>query len=370
MPHIPIEDNFADVVAKAQRGYGISDVELATRAEITPETLSAVKAGEANLPVLRRLARHLKLSPDALEVLAKKEAYPLVPIFPRGFAMFNTPCDDMTVNNYLVWDPKSREAAIIDTGADVCDLLDLVATQKLRVKCILLTHTHDDHVAALPRLVEATRAEVWSGEREPMDFPGARTFAENAYFHLGVIAIKALSTWGHSPGQTTFYVQGLSWPLALCGDSLFSSSVGGSPTHFRDQIKNTRARIFSLPKDTVIGPGHGPLTTLAHERKYNPFFAPDRFERPASAAGADPAADAASTPAKPAHAVALPKKARAGKAGRPDVTQAKPAAPAKPGKPRPPARSGRSAGAEKPSKSAKPGRDGQRAFKSRRNRST
>jgi glyoxylase-like metal-dependent hydrolase (beta-lactamase superfamily II) len=304
--------------------------------------------------LLRRVARHLKLSPDALETLAKKEAYPKAPIFPRGFAMFNTVHEDMTVNNYLVWDSKSREAAVIDTGADVENLLDFVASERLRVKCILLTHTHDDHIAALPRLAQATGAEVWSSEREPVDYPGARTFAANAYFHLGVVAIKALSTWGHSPGQTTFYVQGLSWPLALCGDSLFSASVGGSPTHFIDQLKTTRARIFSLPKDTVIGPGHGPLTTLAHERKYNPFFAPDRFQVPAgTVAISTPKPDAfastadsdAPTSTRPARAVALPKKPKAGKAGRTDIHQTK------------------------PSKSAKPGRDGRSAFKNRRNRS-
>ncbi len=360
MPLIPIEDHFNDVIAKAQRGYRISDAELAERSAITVDELAALKSGEPRLGALRRVARHLKLSPDALETLAKKEAYPKAPIFPRGFAMFNTVHEDMTVNNYVVWDSKSREAAVIDTGADAEDLLDFVASERLRVKCILLTHTHDDHIAALPRLAQATGAEVWSSESEPVDYPGARTFAANAYFHLGVVAIKALSTWGHSPGQTTFYVQGLSWPLALCGDSLFSASVGGSPTHLVDQIKNTRARIFSLPKDTVIGPGHGPLTTLAHERKYNPFFAPDRFQIPAGSApaatnnstpaSADSAASDAPAPAsgRPAKAVALPKKPKAGKAGRTDIHQAKPA---------------------KPAKSAKPGRDGRAAFKNRRNRS-
>lgn len=291
MPLIPIEDNFNDVIAKAQRGYGISDAELAARAEITPEDLAAVKAGEPRLAVVRRVARHLQLSPDALEILAKKEAYPRAPVFPRGFAMFNTPHEDMTVNNYLVWDNKTREAAVVDTGADAAELLDLVSTNRLRVKQILLTHAHDDHVAALPAIVAATGAEVWLHEREPADLPDARRFSDNAYFHLGVIAVKCLPTWGHSPGQTTFYVQGLSWPLALCGDSLFSASVGGSPTHFREQVKNTRARIFSLPKDTVIGPGHGPLTTLAHERKYNPFFAPERLAPPPAAADTAPAGE-------------------------------------------------------------------------------
>ena len=341
MPLIPIEDNFSDVIAKAQRGYAITDEELITRAAISAADLDALRKGEPRLPILRRLARHLKLSPDALETLAKKEAYPRAPVFPRGFAMFNTFHEGMSVNNYLVWDPKTREAAVIDTGADAEDLLGFVRVEKLRVKHILLTHTHEDHIAALPRLATATGASVWSSEREPIDLPGAQFFAENAYFHLGVIAIKCLATSGHSPGLTTFYVQGLAWPLALCGDALFSASVGGTPTHFREQIKNTRARIFSLPKDTVIGPGHGPLTTLAHERKYNPFFAPDRFERPAPESGLS-GEDA--TPATPARPVALPRAPKAGKAGRTPASSAR------------------------PRKSAKPGRDGQKSFKSRRSR--
>ncbi len=321
MPLIPIEDHFNDVIAKAQRGYGISDPDLAARAEVAAEDLTAVKAGEVRLPVIRRLARHLQLSPDALEILAKKEAYPRAPIFPRGFAMFNTRHGDMTVNNYLVWDNKTRDAAVIDTGADASGLLEIVTANRLRVKQILLTHTHEDHVAELARIVAATKAEVWSHEREPVDFPGARTFSDYAYFHLGVIAIKCLPTWGHSPGQTTFYVQGLSWPLALCGDSLFSASVGGSPTHFVEQVKNTRARIFSLPKDTVIGPGHGPLTTLAHERKYNPFFAPDRLAPPAAATPAGDAEAAPVTKTKPQTRApgkaASPRRSAGGKPGGP-----------------------------------------------------
>lgn len=273
MPLIPIEDTFADVITKAQRGHGITPDELAVRADISLHELQALQAGKLNIACLRRVARHLQLDPDAIEKLALNAVYPRAPHIPRGFALFNTQADEMTVNNYLVWDAKTREAAIIDTGTEPTDLLDLVAAERLRVKSIFLTHTHSDHIAALAPLAAATGATVWASEREPVDFPDARVFAENAYFHIGTIAIKALSTWGHSPGQTTFYVQGLSYPLALCGDSLFSCSIGGSPTHFREQVKNTRARIFSLPKDTVIGPGHGPLTTLAFERVNNPFFA-------------------------------------------------------------------------------------------------
>src|SRR6185436_17643359 len=102
MARIPLEDNFDDVINKAQRGLKISDADLAQRAEVTPEDLAAVKSGKALDAVIRRVARHLRLSADALEALAHKRWYPEQPVFPRGFAMFNTPYEDMTVNSYLV----------------------------------------------------------------------------------------------------------------------------------------------------------------------------------------------------------------------------------------------------------------------------
>lgn len=279
MPLIPLEDTFVDVITKAQNGWRLSDTELIERAGIPADDLAALRAGQVRLGALRRLARHLRLSPDALEALATKPAYPQAPSFARGLAMFNTRFGEMTVNNYLVWDPKSRDAAIVDTGTDPEGVLALARAERLRIKAILLTHAHRDHIAGLDTLLDGSGAEAWIHENEPFDHPSVRRFNDQAYFHLGVIAIKCLPTWGHSPGQTTFYVQGLARPLALCGDALFSCSAGGSATHFEEQIKNTRARIFSLPRQTVIGPGHGPLTTLAHERVHNPFFAPDRVQR-------------------------------------------------------------------------------------------
>ncbi|MDP3070253.1 MAG: MBL fold metallo-hydrolase [Opitutaceae bacterium] len=273
MPRIPLEDNFNDVINKAQRGLKISDEELSKLSEVSPEDLTAAKAGSPNYGVIRRLARHLRLSPDALEVLAKKRWYPKQPVFPRSFAAFNTPHEDMTVNSYLIWDPRDRSAAAFDTGANCEEMLSLISAEKLNLHYIFLTHTHPDHIAALPQLAAATKAQVWSSELEPVDFPGARTFKENAHFHLGSLAIKTLLTSGHSPGQTTFYVTGLSWPLAIVGDSIFASSMGSSPTHHSEQWRNDREKILVLPRDTVLACGHGPLTTVAQERENNPFFA-------------------------------------------------------------------------------------------------
>lgn len=273
MPRIPLEDNFNDVINKAQRGLAVSDEDLAKRAEVTLADLAAVKAGKPIDAVVRRVARHLRLSPNALETLAHKHWYPEQPIFPRGFAAFNTPYEDMTVNSYLVWDTRDRVAAAFDTGATSQAMLDLIRAEDLKLRYIFLTHTHEDHVADLPRLARETGAEVWASELEPAPLEGAKVFKENAHFHVGTLAIKTLLTNGHSPGMTSFFVTGLSWPLAVVGDAIFASSMGGSPTHFREQLQNNQRKLLTLPRDTVFACGHGPLTTLAQEKEHNPFFA-------------------------------------------------------------------------------------------------
>lgn len=273
MARIPLEDNFNDVINKAQRGWKISDEELAQRAEVSLEDLAAVKGGKPLDAVIRRIARHLKLSPVALETLAHKRWYPQLPDFPKGFAAFNTPYEDMTVNSYLIWDPRVRLAAAFDTGANCEAMLDLIHAEGLTLRYIFVTHTHPDHIADLPRLAAETKAEVWASELEPVDYAGAKTFKENAHFHVGTLAIKTLYTFGHSPGMTTFFVTGLSWPIAVVGDSLFASSMGGSATHFADQYRNNREKILTLPRDTVLACGHGPLTTLSQEKQSNPFLA-------------------------------------------------------------------------------------------------
>ncbi len=272
MPRLPLEDNYTDVIGKAQRGLKVGDAELAELAGVSRADLAAVKTGRPIDAVVRRIARHLKLDPDALEDMAHGRWYPEQPRFRSGFAMFNAPFEDMTVNSYLIWDPRERTGAVFDTGPNCDELLDVVRAEKLRVLYIFLTHTHEDHILALPKLAASTEAEVWSSCLEPVDFPKARTFTENAHFHIGAIAIKTLFTTGHSPGQTTFFVTGLGRPIAFVGDSLFASSMGGSATHYAEQHRNDRQKIFSLPRDTVLACGHGPLTSVAQELRHNPFF--------------------------------------------------------------------------------------------------
>jgi hydroxyacylglutathione hydrolase len=273
MPKIPLEDNVTDVLGKAQRGLRFSDINLAARARVSAADLAAAQRGEANDDLLRVLAVPLGLGGDALVELAHHRWYPPQPAFHTGFAVFNTAFGDMTVNSYVVWDHKTRQAAAFDTGASAAPMLDVIRAEQLTVRHVFLTHTHEDHIADLATLARETGADVWSGEREPAPHPGAQVFKENAYFHLGGLAIKTLATWGHSPGQTTYLVTGLSWPVAIVGDALFACSMGGSRDHYRDQYRNNKAKILSLPGETVLAPGHGPLTTVANERVHNPFFA-------------------------------------------------------------------------------------------------
>ena len=270
MPRIPLEDNFADIIGKAQRGLGLDNAELARRAGLRAAEVQALRGGAFDEAAVRAVAPVLRLGADRLVALGRRTWYPEQVLPPRGFAMFNTVFEDMTVNSYLVWDPRSRRAAAFDTGATCATMLDVISAEKLTVAYVFLTHTHDDHVADAARLVAATGAGIWTSEHEP--FSGAKTFSENQTFHLDGLAIKTLLIAGHSPGLTAFFVTGLAWPLAICGDALFAGSMGGGLVSYADIHRNTVAKLLALPRDTVIAPGHGPLTTVAQEKKHNPFF--------------------------------------------------------------------------------------------------
>jgi hydroxyacylglutathione hydrolase len=177
----------------------------------------------------------------------------------------------MAVNAYLVWDKASGAAAAFDTGADSREMLRLATKEKLSIKMILLTHAHSDHVADLPRLREETGASVYVSEREPV--PGAEPIEEGKHFHLGKLDIDTRLTWGHSQGGMTYVVTGLSRPVAIVGDSLFAGSMGGGNVSYEDAVGNNLKKILTLPDETIICPGHGPMTTVGEEKIHNPFFA-------------------------------------------------------------------------------------------------
>lgn len=267
-----LEDNFNDILGKTRRGLKLQDSQIAKRAGVPAETLAALLAGEVDEPALRAVAVAMGLAPEPLVALARGSWYPEAPEAIDGFRMFSTPFEDMVVNSALVWDPATLEAAAFDTGATCGAMLALAKEKGLSIRQIFVTHTHPDHIADLEKLARETGAEVFTEEREPVTVP-ATLFREGSLFRIGALTVETLDTSGHSPGQTTFVVTGLAKPLAIVGDALFAGSMGGSADRFGDQRRNTGDKILGLSADTVLVPGHGPLTTVSQERIHNPFFA-------------------------------------------------------------------------------------------------
>jgi hydroxyacylglutathione hydrolase len=268
---VELEDNVGDIVGKAQRGLRISDSELAKKAGVSANQLRTVRDGKFEEATLRAIAPALQLDANALVDFGAGKWKPGKIDGVDGLAQFNTSYGGMLVNSYLVWDPGTKRAAAFDTGADSADMLRLAAKEDLNVKLILLTHAHSDHVADLPRLREETGADVFAPERELV--PGAQPIEEGRHFRLDKLDIEARLTWGHSPGGITFVVTGLARPIAIVGDSLFAGSMGGGNVSYEDAVRNNLEKILTLPNETIICPGHGPMTSVGEEKKHNPFFA-------------------------------------------------------------------------------------------------
>jgi hydroxyacylglutathione hydrolase len=263
---IPLEDFFNDVVAKAQRGLGLTLEDLAEKSGVRVEQIICVKDGARDTATLLKLAPALGLHGPALVTMAEAGWTPSNMQL-EGLAQFNTVFHDMTVNAYLIWDTQTRKAAAFDTGASAAPMLETLQKLGLELKYLFLTHTHPDHVADISAL---PAAEVLVSEREP--HPAAQTFAPGCIWQLGSLSIESRSTWGHSKGGTTFVVRGLAHPVAVVGDALFASSMGGGAVSYADALATNRKEIFTLPDDTIVAPGHGPLTTVGEEKAHNPFY--------------------------------------------------------------------------------------------------
>ena len=267
---IPLEDSYTDIIGKAQRGLSINDEALAAKSGATIAEIEKLKSGEVEESTLRKVAAALGLGANALLALAKSSYQPATVQKPEGLAHFNTVFEDMTVNSFLVWHPASKEAAFFDTGADGQPMLDFAANHGLRVKQIFITHTHADHILDLDRLVKATGAHAWVCEKEPL--PNAESFTPGRAFQIGGLTVETRLTSGHAAGGVTFFIPGLSQPVAIVGDSMFAGSMGGGRVSYSDALRNNREQILTLPDATIICSGHGPLTTVGEQKHANPFF--------------------------------------------------------------------------------------------------
>ena len=192
-------------------------------------------------------------------------------------------------NAYIVEHVESRKAAVVDPGDEGEEILSRIAERGITLDKILLTHGHFDHVGAVSALKERTGANVYIhpedaermmtagrqgamfGLRVPAPPRPDVLVREGDSVSLGAVSFRVLHTPGHTPGHVTY----LSGDLAFVGDLIFEGSIGRTdlPGGSLDALlRAVREKIFTLPGETILFPGHGPATTVADEKRGNPFF--------------------------------------------------------------------------------------------------
>ena len=271
-----LEDHLGDIIRKARKMNNVSTSAAATAAGISENELSTLEengklGGKINFNELGNL---LGLNPQKLEAIANG----WLPS-PKDLSawheirVFTTRGDEFAVNCYLVWDEVTRDAALFDTGLDAKPILDCIVAEQLQLRHIFITHSHWDHVEALPKIREAwPKVRIHSGSKSaPVD--QRNKTAE--IVHLGGLRVTHRETPGHAEDGVTYMVG--NWQedaplIAIVGDTIFAGSMGrGNPDGILAKQK-VREQILTLPADTLICPGHGPLTTVAEEKANNPFF--------------------------------------------------------------------------------------------------
>ncbi|MGK0238582.1 MAG: hydroxyacylglutathione hydrolase [Candidatus Pelagisphaera sp.] len=267
---LPVEDDFNDVIGKAQKGQGITTETLSERTGVTEEGIRKARRGDFNETTVGELGKALKLNVPALIAIGKNEWYPSQPDSVIGFELIATPFYSMHVNAYLLWDEATREAIAFDTGTDATPMLQRIDLLGLKLKRLYLTHSHGDHIEGASEIMKATGASAVISRLEPDMAFEAEKVDEGFVENIGRMRIEMFNTPGHTPGGGTFVVSGLSRSFAIAGDAIFAGSMGGANVSY-DQGMESVKRILSLPDDTIIASGHGPLTTVAQEKSMNCF---------------------------------------------------------------------------------------------------
>lgn len=168
-------------------------------------------------------------------------------------------------NCYILTSPRTRETVIIDPAAEAEKVLR--AIQGESVKYILMTHGHMDHIGALEEVQDATHAPVGIHEQEARALRRKPDFflQDGQVLTFGDVSLKALHTPGHSPGAVCF----LTGNVLFSGDTIFPNGPGNTAiprADYQEILRSIHSKIFVLPEDTIIYPGHGLETTVGREK--------------------------------------------------------------------------------------------------------
>jgi hydroxyacylglutathione hydrolase len=271
-----LEDHLGDILRKGRTMSGVALEDAAPAAGLTTAELSSLEDSGTlgRKPDFGALGARLGLNGVKLDSIAQGwlPAEKDLGIW-RELRWLTTSGDGMSVNSYLAWDEVSREAALFDTGFDTGPILKIINENQLQLRHIFITHAHGDHVAELPRLREHfPKARLHSSSRNA---PLAERNRPNDFIHLGSLRITNRDTPGHAEDGTTYIIG--TWPedaphVAIVGDALFAGSMGRGNQSWGLARQKVREQILTLPPETLLCPGHGPLTTVAEEKAHNPFF--------------------------------------------------------------------------------------------------
>lgn len=194
----------------------------------------------------------------------------------------------LEVNCFIIADDITKDAIVIDPGDEPDRILDLIKENNFKIKYIVCTHAHFDHVGAVSDLKKETGAEIvihrdeleiyqgardqgtfWGYELDPLPEPDI-FINEGDKLEIGNLRFEILHTPGHSPGGICLYGKG----IVITGDTLFAGSVGRTDFYGGDMnnLKKSFLRLMSLPPDTKVFPGHGPSSTIKEEKTGNFFM--------------------------------------------------------------------------------------------------